>query len=99
MKMFSAFVSGGVILFSLLAALAWIKAATASVAAKGREDVPFQMVISDGVGDRPGTNPLSLTFDGKDMLATVAAQTRWNRLAAFFAAAAAVFQLVGALLP
>ena len=98
MKILSSILTGGIVLFSLLAAIDWIRSATAVVIAKGSETVPFQMVLSDGVGDPKGTHPLSVTLDGKDMLATVATQSRWNRWAAISAAIAATFQLFSAII-
>lgn len=78
--------TSGVIIFSGLAAAAWLRSATSRVLAPGSKPGDLQIMA----GDEPGE--YSFTVDGVDVIATAALQTKWNTWAAWAACAAAVCQ-------
>lgn len=99
MQTLSAVLSAGYVVLCILAAFLWLRSSTVVVTAAGKENTSFQLLLGGGVDDPPGAPAVYLTVDGKDLIATMSAQSRWNRWAAFCAAAAAVLQVTIALLP
>ena len=70
------FLSIGVVVFSVLAGIAWLRAATARVRAP--DELGFQMVLRDDGSSEIFAN-------GVDVGRTLVLQSRWNTAAAAFA--------------
>jgi hypothetical protein len=81
------FLSIGIVVFSVLAGVAWLRAATARVRAP--DELGFRMALGDD-------DSYEVIADGIDVGRTLALQSRWNTAAAAFACAAAFFQALQA---
>jgi predicted MFS family arabinose efflux permease len=71
----------------LLAAGAWLMAATARVTTPKQFGNAYGITITDAVG-----GPSQAIVDGVDIGRTLSLQSKWNTAAAAFACAAAIFQ-------
>jgi hypothetical protein len=81
----------GVVVFSVLAGGAWLRAATAKVRAPKEHGKPVEFRLSlayDG--------SYQLIANGVDVARTLALQSKWNTAAAAFACVAAIFQALQA---
>jgi hypothetical protein len=78
----------GVVVFSAVAGLAWLRSATAKIKVPEERGKPVDFCIT--VGDEPQDN--QIVIDGVDLARTLALQSWWNARAAAAACAAAVLQ-------
>ena len=82
----------GVVVFSVLAGGAWLRAATAKVRAPKEHGKPVEFRLS-----RAYDGSYQLIANGVDVARTLALQSKWNTAAAAFACVAAIFQALQAL--